>query len=176
MKTGLGVFGWVLSLVGLSVSGAGGAGKGAELSSVSAGTGAITTTSTTPLIVKPSATDRPPARPNPDPQQQPSVRVGMGGGKGAGQQPEQNKEAKEDSLTGQVGNIIDESNKNESQDALQEKEKRGNTVKDEKPKTVVYRGDGQPLVESEAPRNPKKRMMEAEEEQKSPPVGIKEEL
>lgn len=175
VKTGFGIFGWVLSLIGLGIGGAGEVGKGAELSLVSASTGAITTTSTTPLIVKPSATDRPPARPNPDPQQQASVRVGMGGGKGADQQQEQNKGTKGESLTDQVGNIIDESNRNESQDLSQEKEKGGNTVKGEKPKTVVYRGDGEPLAESDAPRNPKKRMMEAEEQQ-SPSVGVKEEL
>ena len=166
------MFSWVLSLVGLGI-GSGGetAGKGAELSSVSA---SLSGTATTSLIVKPSATDRPPARPNPDPQQQPSIRVGMGGGKAAGQeQQQQENKAEEGSLTDQVGNIIDESNKNESQDASREKKKGENSVDDEKPKTVVYRGDGQPLVESDAPRNSKKRMME---EEKPPPDGVKEEL
>ena len=184
LRTVYAVLGWTLGLVGLGfeVGGSGsGSGAAAESSVVAASLSgaAATAFGSTSLIVKPSATGKPPERRDPAGSNQPSVHVGMGGGKGAGQQQEQQRQAhgihfenEEESYVDRVGDMIKENNKDEGQAASSSsssssqakgkgKKEEQSTSEDEKKKPkVVYRGDGQPLVQSDAPRNPKKRMME----------------
>ena len=95
----------------------------------------------TSLIVKPSATGKPPPLNIMSGQQPPAIRVG-GGGHGAKHDPSQ-----EGSLSQQVGQMAEESQG-------QQQQHQGEEAKKEQ----VVRGDGQPLVDSDKPRNPKKRM------------------
>ncbi|OCK77695.1 hypothetical protein K432DRAFT_395386 [Lepidopterella palustris CBS 459.81] len=111
------------------------------------------TSSSRTLIVKPSATGRPPALNLMAGQPPPSVRVG-GGGHGAKQDPSQ-----DGSLSQSVGQMAEAGQEQQQQGGGGEKE---SDVKDEQ----VRRGDGQPLAGSDRPRNPKKRMWEEDVEQK----------
>lgn len=95
----------------------------------------------TSLIVKPSATGKPPPLNIMSGQQPPAIRVG-GGGHGAKHDPSQ-----EGSLSQQVGQMAEESQGQQQQHQGEEAKKQ-----------QVVRGDGQPLVDSDKPRNPKKRM------------------
>ena len=101
----------------------------------------------TSLIVKPSATGKPPPLNIMSGQQPPAIRVG-GGGHGAKHDPSQ-----EGSLSQQVGQMAEESQG-------QQQQHQGEEAKKEQ----VVRGDGQPLVDSDKPRNPKKRMWDEDVE------------
>ncbi|KAF2806077.1 Sec20-domain-containing protein [Mytilinidion resinicola] len=107
---------------------------------------AISASQSASLIVKPSATGRPPAR---MPGQQPYMRAG-GGGQGAKSDP-----SDEGSMSRQVGQMAESAQQQEGQQEQQQ---------GEKAKDVPRRGDGQPLVESDKPRNPKKRMWDEDVE------------
>ena len=182
MRTGFALLGWILGLVGLGFDFGGKATESSAVAaalsssnfaSASASTAIISTS--TSLIVKPSATDRPPARRDPAGSNWPSVRVGMGGGKGADQQHDQQHDQKGETrgkdvgnLVDEVGDMIDESENDGGHGTSSPRQGEGEGTEEEKPgdgdrnkpQSVEYRGDGQPLVQSDAPRNSKKRMME----------------
>ncbi|KAF2498780.1 Sec20-domain-containing protein [Lophium mytilinum] len=128
---------WVLSVVGVT-------GGAASTTSV-----AISASRSTSLIVKPSATGRPPAR---MPGQQPYMRAG-GGGHGAKSDP-----SDEGSMSRQVGQMAESTQQQEGQQAQQGQQPA------EGAKEQPRRGDGQPLVDSDKPRNPKKRMWDEDVE------------
>jgi len=130
------------------------------------GTAATTTTiassstiTRTPLIVKPSATGGLPRFAMSG--QRPNVPAG-GGGYGAKVRPGEGDPSAQGSMSQQVGQMAEQS----QQQAAQQSQAGGE-------KEVPRRADGQPLQESDAPRNPKKRMWDedverakAEEEQR----------
>ncbi|KAF2099659.1 Sec20-domain-containing protein [Rhizodiscina lignyota] len=107
----------------------------------------------TSLIVKPSAKGRSPERPVGAQFQQPYIPVGRGG-YGAGQVPDPSVLG---SISQQVGQMAEETRKSEQP----KPDKKDEEKKDE----PVRRGDGTILEESDAPRNPKKRMFDAKVEQ-----------
>lgn len=123
----------ILAAVGL----AGGAAPTQALSSQAA---TLSASSSTSLIVQPSASNKPHRRMSDQPVHH--VRAGAGGAgvkRGDPQQQEQNP-----SLSEQVGQMAESA-----------------AAGDAAPKAeddVPRRGDGEPLVESDKPRNPKKRM------------------
>ena len=152
--------------MGIGSGGKAGAGAGSSVSTV---LGASTS-----LVVKPSATGRPPARDNADGTRQGQfVRVGMGG-QGAKRDGEGKLEGGDESLVDRVGEMVEEgeaSGEGQQGASQGDASREGQKGKGEKREPgTTYRADGQPLVDSDAPRNRMKRMME------EPPARKKDEL
>lgn len=128
----------ILAAIGLS--------GGAAAPSQALSSATISASSSSSLIVQPSASNRAPPRMS---DQQPhNIPAGAGGaGVKRGDAQQQQDPSQPGSVSQQVGQMADAAASGGSSDAPKKQEEE-----------VVRRGDGEPLVESDKPRNPKKRM------------------
>tara|TARA_R110002003_G_scaffold59_13_gene5320 strand:- start:4684 stop:5454 length:771 start_codon:yes stop_codon:yes gene_type:complete len=128
------------------------------LATASTATTSVAASSSTSLIVKPSATGGIPRRDPNVPQHQPYIRVG-GGGRGymQGQDP-----SPQGSYSQQVGKMAERNQQQRQEEVPDHPQFRQQAQEAEE--GPVRRGDGTILQESDKPRNPKKKMWEEDKE------------
>ncbi|KAF2459891.1 hypothetical protein BDY21DRAFT_377471 [Lineolata rhizophorae] len=137
------------------------AGSSSSGSSSSLARAARGPTSRPPLIVKPSAKGGPPKIDWMSDQGAPYVRAG-GGGAGAKDEEDPSLRGSMSQRVGQMAEASREQGQGQQQGEGQDNKQGGAGASGDVPR----RGDGTPLVESDQPRNPKKRMWDADEERR----------